>query len=414
MTYHIDNVQIPDLETPYSRFPNTDLSAVELKDQSISIIITERQQQLDAVSNEISDLEIIMNKLKSFRHRLVEKRDKVVESMNLHQGLVSALSRLPTEVLSRVFVHCLPDTKLSRPATDLAPMLLTRICRRWRDVAIGTSTLWCGLFIVRNWHQAAFFYDSWLKRSLGRPLSLTLQSAPDDAANLRSLLQPYINQVTSLHVMESCPCVLQLLSRDMSALQELTMPANCLSQPAVAQCISRISVSLRSLRLTGWWVVGVERMPFFKSTWARLTNVEINELDHRRFPCLLKLATNLSSLTIGLTSKRAIAVEPCTHTKLQSLRIANVKQDDFDHYDLSDVFDTLSLPKLRSLEACFRSTKWPHEQFMGFLARSNPPLERLIFCAEATTCEQRAEYAAIVQSLEIVVDSQRPHFPDDV
>jgi len=42
---------IPNLETPYSRFnPNTDpLCASGVKDRSISAIVAERQQQLDAV-----------------------------------------------------------------------------------------------------------------------------------------------------------------------------------------------------------------------------------------------------------------------------------------------------------------------------------------------------------------------------
>ncbi|KAG1720752.1 hypothetical protein EDB19DRAFT_1917774 [Suillus lakei] len=39
------------LETPYSRLPNINHSAINGKDLGISAIVTERQQQLDAVLN---------------------------------------------------------------------------------------------------------------------------------------------------------------------------------------------------------------------------------------------------------------------------------------------------------------------------------------------------------------------------
>ncbi|KAG1747099.1 uncharacterized protein EDB91DRAFT_1116277 [Suillus paluster] len=59
--------------------------------------------------------------------------------MDLHKRLRSALWRLPTELLFHIFY-------LS-PTSKLAPMLLTRICRRWREVAVGMPSLWCMLYM---------------------------------------------------------------------------------------------------------------------------------------------------------------------------------------------------------------------------------------------------------------------------
>ncbi|KAG1842672.1 hypothetical protein DFJ58DRAFT_625266, partial [Suillus subalutaceus] len=88
---------------------------------------------------------------------------------------------LPTEILSQIFCHCLPQfpglNELQPPSKLTAPMLLTRICRWWREVAMGMPTLWYTLSMKvhdRDWQQAAFFYASWLKRARGRPLSLRL------------------------------------------------------------------------------------------------------------------------------------------------------------------------------------------------------------------------------------------------
>ncbi|KAG1738481.1 hypothetical protein EDB19DRAFT_892914 [Suillus lakei] len=61
--------------------------------------------------------------------------------MILHQGFVSGLWRLPTEVLSQFFTP-VPEPDAFEPPSELdAPMLLTRVCQRWREVALGIPSL---------------------------------------------------------------------------------------------------------------------------------------------------------------------------------------------------------------------------------------------------------------------------------
>ncbi|KAG1750543.1 uncharacterized protein EDB91DRAFT_1217229 [Suillus paluster] len=113
--------------------------------------------------------------MNSIDQQLVEKKERIAKSMNLHQGLVSPLWRLPTEILAQIFHHCLPDFRHwerdypSPHPTRSAPILLTRICRRWRDVVVGMPSFWCNLYLSkrRKWEQAAFCYTSWLERTQG-------------------------------------------------------------------------------------------------------------------------------------------------------------------------------------------------------------------------------------------------------
>ncbi|KAG1773303.1 hypothetical protein EV702DRAFT_1201180 [Suillus placidus] len=95
-----DDVQTPGLETPYSRFPNVNHSAINGKDLDISAIVTKRQQQLDAVLHEISGLETIMDSVRNLHQQLVDKKEKITRYMNLHKRLVSALWCIPNEVLA--------------------------------------------------------------------------------------------------------------------------------------------------------------------------------------------------------------------------------------------------------------------------------------------------------------------------
>ncbi|KAG1730689.1 uncharacterized protein EDB91DRAFT_749777 [Suillus paluster] len=69
-----------------------------------------------------------MRSIKNLHRQLVEKKDKITQSMNLHKRLVSTLRCLPTEVLFHIFIYCLPEVKYPSPAPNLAPILFTRIC----------------------------------------------------------------------------------------------------------------------------------------------------------------------------------------------------------------------------------------------------------------------------------------------
>jgi len=347
-----------------------------------------------------------MDRLRNLRRQLVKQQDKIIQSMNVHKSLVSALWRLPTEVLSQIFVHCLPATDYLWARTGQAPLLLTRICRRWREVAVGTASLWCRLrvpFHYKDWRRKAFCYDLWLKRSRGYPLSLKVMCFESDTTSLRSLLQPYVNHIRSLDITLSNTNP-ELVLKDLPALRELTVQwTSHHNISAVAQTISRPPITLRSLKVIGTSFVLEDLSPFIP-LWAHLTNVGI-AVDHpNTFLRLLHLCPNLSSLMFGIALDHTQALEPLTHTKLQSLRIAYTRRLT---NSLPDLFNALSLPNLRVLEA--RDAIWPHQEFKGLLARSNCPLRSLIFGAGVTTDEQRAEYIALIPSLEVRVDS-KPRF----
>ncbi|KAJ7235695.1 hypothetical protein C8J57DRAFT_960662, partial [Mycena rebaudengoi] len=110
---------------------------------------------------------------------------------------------LPFEITSAIFLDCLPRSSYSGadsdnpmrlyPSQDEAPVLLTRICRDWRTIAISTPNLWTHLqieldsddgpgHINSTWVSLA---DIWLCRSQNQPLSVFISNLsytdPDDA-----------------------------------------------------------------------------------------------------------------------------------------------------------------------------------------------------------------------------------------
>lgn len=320
----------------------------------------------------------------------------ITKSMDSNRGLVSALWRFPSELLSLIFAHCLPETEHFLPSSKLAPMLLTRICRRWREVATGMSSLWSRVIVdidSEDWQRTAFCYNVWLERSRDRPLSLALKCFKDNTTYLRSLLEFHTNQISSLHIILFVNAfTAELLLNDLPVLQELTItaPDPLWCTPSFAQSISRLPSTLRRLIVAGPAAFDFDRIVSCNPVWAHLTHVEIAICQPNLILQLLQLGPNLTSLEVGLSfyDGVSLAFEPFAHKN-------------------PDLFNALTLPNLRLLEARY-IRPWPHEELKTFLARSSCPLESLIFgTGVATTDEQRGEYVILVPFLDVVVDPKR-------
>ncbi|KAJ7645823.1 hypothetical protein B0H17DRAFT_959377, partial [Mycena rosella] len=49
---------------------------------------------------------------------------------------------LPFDIISQIFVYCLPQEDDALPWRTEAPLLLAGICREWRDITMCTHELW--------------------------------------------------------------------------------------------------------------------------------------------------------------------------------------------------------------------------------------------------------------------------------
>jgi len=80
------------------------------------------------------------------------------------------------EVLSHVFVDCLPRKRFLRPRKEDAPLLLTQVCKYWREVALSEQTLWCALDMPAQQFDENHIklMATWLKRSGCRPISIRI------------------------------------------------------------------------------------------------------------------------------------------------------------------------------------------------------------------------------------------------
>ncbi|KAJ3514743.1 hypothetical protein NMY22_g14640 [Coprinellus aureogranulatus] len=138
------------------------------------------RKELEEVSKETDVLETRLTSLHP-------KRITLRNTIQKYSGLCSPIRTLPQDILGEIFVRCLPEDRYPILLFNEAPLLLTTICRRWRDAALGTHQLWTKVHIVTK------FYDM---RLLHTPKhSLRKQ---DIAERQLNLLRLYVSRAGAL------------------------------------------------------------------------------------------------------------------------------------------------------------------------------------------------------------------------
>ncbi|KAJ8088698.1 hypothetical protein PM082_013941 [Marasmius tenuissimus] len=121
------------LQSPFERYLDTGYIASHQETCEIYDFLADKLSLLSQLNHQIS--------------RPIEQRDALQVFVDRHKALVSPIHHIPTEVLSEIFLRCLPSDTLPVRRTDRAPVLLACISRRWREVAISTPGLWSGLHV---------------------------------------------------------------------------------------------------------------------------------------------------------------------------------------------------------------------------------------------------------------------------
>ena len=411
----IGHAQFPSLDTPYSKYTNTNHAASGQDVHAISEILCERQAQLRDVAAELAFVESVMKRVHDIHQQFLDKHDQILASMRAHQGLVSCIRRLPPEILSEIFVRCLPSETYIRPGASTAPLLLVGVCSGWRKVALGTPRLWCSLSVrARPGGQkhGLSFFDQWLSRASGFPLSLAVDMYVPPLQNLvwrdevTHLLQPYTSLTTRFHLTLSGATVPDLLLKDMPMLEHLTLRGDLDGVPKIA--IVQPEPRLRSLSLDG--VIFRAGVLSVFGLWTALTRLRVKlgsddspgrGIDGPVVLTLLALCPHLQDFAFSVVriSPRDVAryaTRALTHSHLHSLDVA-VKQR------VGCLLNALTLPALRHLrivQPLILPNAWEQNEFKAFVARSQCPLKTLGIPDQAWSRENHAEYKALIPTLK--------------
>ena len=113
----------------------------------IPLIKTLIQQKVEAIGNidkEIKDLEDSLAARKAQR-----KANEIF--IQKHRALIAPIKRLPHDILSTVFLACLPAIECmpEAPMTLNHPaVVISHVCRHWRQLAFDTPLLWSRIQLI--------------------------------------------------------------------------------------------------------------------------------------------------------------------------------------------------------------------------------------------------------------------------
>ncbi|KAF7338032.1 hypothetical protein MVEN_02027200 [Mycena venus] len=307
----------------------------------------------------------------------LEQARTATERELLATATFPALS-LPPEVTAEVFLHCLPLLRgLGWGVESTGPLILTSVCRAWRDITLATPVLWSSLAlrfddipydVVTNPGSMEDFIDRWLSRAGTCPLSLCFRISGDEftlsVSRLRDIIHRYSHRVQYLEIHAGDDCdirELRLDSVEFPLLQSAALHCDHDPDPHVdlPGNVFGNAPQFHNLRLLSAGITPTS----FTLAWSQLTKFEGTIWDLKLFT----FAPNLTEVTCSFDpDDQLFAV--ITHPCLRSLTIGEDNSDD------NDIIQYLDLPGLRHLDVRYMDE---YDSLEPFLVRSSPPLVSL-------------------------------------
>lgn len=347
----------------------------------VSASIREMEARLATIDTAIANARAVLD-------RLVTEGKSVEEQLHAQRAILSPIRRVPPELISHIFVFCLPSysddsEKSAWGSLALNPfeLVLTNVCRRWKDIAFTTPQLWsCINFTLGSESEASDVVraKTWLARS-GKS-SLTIKLGTDqhwvaegsDLTVLDMLIAECERWVdVDLEVPTELMNHLDVVRGRLPLLHKLSLarlagPDQYLSRwPAVDLTYAfELAPQLRIYHQR----IGAETM---SAPSQNLTTIVCDIIEREEILELLRMAPNLLELTLTnsvyIPGDTDEMITPVLHPNLHYLKVVM-------QLSCCGLFCALVLPVLRTLSICFHkgapSDVWEedsHAKFVSFL-----------------------------------------------
>ncbi|KAJ2912228.1 hypothetical protein MD484_g8187, partial [Candolleomyces efflorescens] len=178
--------------SPFARHLNTNYVPSAIEIHHIRSLADEQQKVVDALNVEIE--------------ALVKRRDEHAKFVKEHSALLSPVRRMPNDILSLIFLFCLPSNLFQSSPTksgDHPALVISAVCQRWRHLSLDTPLLWTVIDIQvpwlpdpqeYRWHDSMAYWGKqvqailartqlWISRSANCPLTVSFSGGltlPED------------------------------------------------------------------------------------------------------------------------------------------------------------------------------------------------------------------------------------------
>ncbi|KAF5384593.1 hypothetical protein D9757_007471 [Collybiopsis confluens] len=382
-------------------------SSIEL--DQLQVTLLDARDQLGRLTTDIARAQAALDNL------LLQEK-KIKNYIHAHQALASPIRRIPSETLAEIFFQGLPsDSPYGLRSTKCAPLLLTTVCKHWRDVSIHTPRLWNSLHIhfPSSLTQVAARQRTaglalWLDRSGTLPIAISVHGSlktrdSDSIAKASSNMTCLLDSLWNFH--DRIQHLTLALPIDDLLILEVNFPS---SSPDFFPQLTSLEVAHHHIgraivpAATHPYSALLAQMPALKSLvmktgirgdvqyhalpchWVNLTNIEISVfLRSSDLLILLTSTPRLQTLKIGVkvdqdssAEKTRIILPDATSMRLAMKPHTRDQSPDGIYMDWTcSVFSRISCPALTSLSVSWRN-RTPAPK-LPFLEMQIPQLKEL-------------------------------------
>ncbi|RDB15976.1 hypothetical protein Hypma_003517 [Hypsizygus marmoreus] len=330
---------------------------------------------------------------------LCEQRNRNAARLERLCVAVAPHKRLPSEILSHIFLLSADEQPLGIPLQMKAPQwVLRQVCSRWRHIALDNRHLWNNISIdlvmpTRPWgsedvhNPKLALSESTLPMLIPATGPLTLMLRGNDPAEqaqsaLHVLMEPYAERIMSLHLSFSSHALdqfFEMLPNKFTTLESLNL--EFIDPPSFSTTyVCSFPPSLRRLEVSGHSSI----IWCFRSSeinWALVTAIDfslIKEMTFFQISEILICCANLETCGIALIGG-IVSAPPHVHLTLPRLRSLSIT------LETASIFDSFTLPALEHLDVSSKEKRFPFAEITSMISQSGCALQTFV---------QRGKYKA--------------------
>ncbi|KAJ6577477.1 hypothetical protein B0H19DRAFT_1120102 [Mycena capillaripes] len=310
---------------------------------------------------------------------------------------------LPPEITSEFFLRCLPPEKEWNTAkADEPSIVLSHVCRAWREIAISTPALWATIEFPVSYMRNPELFETWLMRA-GRSVSAKI--SPWTALS-PAVLNTFIERSPKIKVLELLDTDLVTLRQmdeaysawNFFSLQKLTIKLASANELGVSLPFSVEAFTGAPLLREVWFAIAPPSLislpghQLTKFTGAHYTADECLTM-LRLTPNLIECAFSPYPGTENIDANYMLI-----HSNLTSLTLFEVAPE---HVCGTDIIEFLTLPALQSLHIL--DCEFDDDAFNAFLSRSSPPLHEFSIRQDSGTALDMTSFLLMPELVDLEI-----------
>jgi len=328
-------------------------------------------QQLEHLESEITQVEArLQSEIARIEVQLEVLRRKRAPLKRQINSLFAPILQLPADITFQIFLERINDEWEHPTTLHLSgPLSFGRICSAWRDVTWSMPLLWSKVSVDLKWSCRADYcilLEEWLGvRSGDSPLSVRLAGEPKPTAGF--LLVQTIARFSErwheidFHMPLHCFRALAGIQSRLPLLRWADLGGNW--DRNLIQMFN-VAPQLRAVGLHGLRLSQVD-LPIAQLTTLEMPVYYFNEcLD--LFRSVDRLLTCVLNVRVPKWSRKSL--NPAVAHQLELLELIML---DSEGRSISEFFDALSLPSVRTLKIDMHFALFPHTSFISLINRSS-------------------------------------------